>query len=100
MFPSICDWGDDGCADEADDDENSAGDAGFIFTVAVWREDLVEEGGDAVEERDVGGEWDEDEPEFEGREELADCLEERSFVFACCGCGGTRWCGGFGWDEE
>ena len=31
----------------------------------MWGEDLVQEGGDAVEEANVNGEGGEDEPEFE-----------------------------------
>lgn len=76
MFPAIGDGGHYCGGEEAGDDEDCAGDAGVVFGEAVWTEDLVEQGGDAVEEADVDGEGGEDEPEFEGSEELAGCGDE------------------------
>jgi hypothetical protein len=97
VLVAVCDWGDDGGRDEADDYEDCAGDAGFCFGEAVGAEDLVEEGGDAVEEADVDGEGDEDLPEFAGCEELA-CCDAEGDLRGCAG--GAGWCWGCGGEEE
>lgn len=83
VLVAVCEGGEDGGGDEADDDEDPACDAGLSFGEVVGGEDLVDEGGDAVEEADVDAEGDEDEPELEGLEELRDGGEEGGF-----GCGG------------
>lgn len=90
MLEAVCDRGDDCGRDEPDDDEDPAGDAGVGLGEAVRGEDLVQEGGDAVEEADVDGEGDEDEPEFEGLEDFGGRCEEGCFW----GEGGCAWwCG-------
>ena len=48
-----------------DDDEDGARDARVVAAEAVRYHDLVEEGGDGVEEPHVDGVGDEDEPELE-----------------------------------
>lgn len=91
------DRGRDGRGHEADDDEQGARDAGVGVRVAVGLHDLVEEGGDGVEEADVDGEGDEDEPELEVGGEDVDRLPEGELG----GLGGWRGRGrGGGGDEE
>ena len=53
----------DGTRDEADDDEDGAADTRFVFGVAVWVQDLVEERGEGVEEAGVDAKGEEDEGE-------------------------------------
>lgn len=65
----VDDRGRDGRGDQADDDEQRAGDARFLVAVPVRYEDLVEERRDGVEEADVNRERDQEEPEFELTEE-------------------------------
>ncbi|KAL9007347.1 MAG: hypothetical protein Q9173_007355, partial [Seirophora scorigena] len=52
--------GGDGCGDEADEDEQGAGDARGRFREGVRGQDLREEGGDGVEEADIDGEGEEE----------------------------------------
>lgn len=57
---------DGGCAcrgDEADEDEDGAADSRLVLCVAVGVEDLVCEGGEGVEEADVGGEGEQEDVE-------------------------------------
>lgn len=62
--------------DETDDDEDGAANAGLVVCEAVRHEDLVEETGDGVEDADVDGEGDEDEPYFERADGGSDGWEE------------------------
>lgn len=43
MLPAVCDWGDDGRADQSDDDEDAACDSGFGFGEGIGGKNLVEE---------------------------------------------------------
>ena len=87
----------DGCCDEADDDEQGAGDAGLGFGVGVGLEKLVDEGGEGVEEGDVEDEWDHDHEKFGGFGEGAKGWED--ILLGCVGRGGG-WSGWFSWEEE
>jgi hypothetical protein len=78
VFETIGNRGDDRRGAQPDEDQDCACDAGIGFGEVVGFEDLVEKGGDAVEEAYVDGEWDEDEVELEGSEDLTDLLPERS----------------------
>lgn len=90
VLEAVGDRGDDRRRDEADDDQDAAGDAGVGLGEAVRGEDLVQEGGDAVEEADVDGEGDEYEPEFERPDEFYGCFDEGCLW----GEGGCAWrCG-------
>lgn len=82
MLEAVGDGRDDGRTNEADNDENAACNAGVCLGETVWFENLVQEGGDAVEEADVDGEGDQDEPEFEGFKELNQRRTEGCFT-AC-----------------
>ena len=66
----------DGGGDEADYYQKGTGDAGVGLGVAVGLEDLVEEGGEGVEEADVDAEGESDEEEFGGVEEGGEGVTE------------------------
>jgi len=59
----------DGCCHKANDDEEGAADASIGFGVGVRVEDLVEEGGDGIEEADVDAVGDENKDSGWVREE-------------------------------
>lgn len=69
----------DGRRHEPHDDEQAAGDAGVGFAVVVGREDLVDEGGEGVEEADVDGERDENQDEGEVAREGGEGAREGGF---------------------
>lgn len=60
-FGTVDDRGGDSGADEADDDEQGAGDTRLVFGKPVRGEDLRQERGGRIEERDVDGERGEEE---------------------------------------
>ena len=102
---AVDDGGDDGGGDETDDDQDGPGDPGFGLAVPVRFEDLVEEGGDGVEESDVDPEGEGEEEEGEGVRERAEGCEEGRACWACDGglgvVGRGGWgCGWGGGDEE
>lgn len=70
VLVAVCDGGDYGRGDKANDNQQGAGDAGFSLAEAIRLEDLVEQGGYAVEAADVSAEGNEDDPEFEGADEF------------------------------
>jgi hypothetical protein len=97
MFESIGYWRADCTSDEADDDEESAGDTGVGFGEAMRSKDLVQQRGDAVEETDVDAEGKEDEPELESAEQDQRAASEwRALDFG----GRARRCWRCGRDEK
>lgn len=60
---AIDEGGKDRGREEADEDEEATGDSGFGLAAAVGSEDLGEEGGERVEEADVDGEEESEDPE-------------------------------------
>lgn len=52
----------DSGGDKTDDDEDGAANAGLVIREAIRDQDLVEKTGDGVEDADVDGEGDKDEP--------------------------------------
>lgn len=97
LFVSIVDRRDDGGGDEAGDDENTAGDARVGLRESVRVQNLVDEAGHAVEEADVNGEGDEDQPELAVLHDSDGGLPERSLGDGrrC-----ARRCRRFGGNEE
>lgn len=88
---AVCGGGDDCGGGETDEDEEGAGDAGVGFGEAVRLEDLVEEGGDAVEETDVDAEGEEDDPEFDGAAKFEKALGQGNATDVEGGAGRRGW---------